>query len=54
MHEPIATVFSSQSTKPEMIHNDELGDDEIMVTFSDIQFDPEEENILDDLIMSGK
>ncbi|CAI9264910.1 unnamed protein product [Lactuca saligna] len=53
MHESITTLFSSQSTEAErMIHVEEPDDDEIMVSFVDRQFDPEEENVPDNLIMS--
>lgn len=55
MHEPIATIFSSQSTEAEkVVHDKELNDDDIMVSFVDLQFDPEEENIPYELIMPGK
>ncbi|CAI9293186.1 unnamed protein product [Lactuca saligna] len=52
MQEPITTLFSSQSTKKS---NQEAGanNDDIMVSFVKIQFNPEEENIPDELIMSA-
>lgn len=37
-----------------MIHDEEPSDDEIMVSFVDLQFDHEEDNVLDNLIMSGE
>ncbi|CAH1449526.1 unnamed protein product [Lactuca virosa] len=55
MHEPITNLFSSQPTEAErMIHDEEPNDDEIMVSFVDLQFNPGEENVPEDLIMSGK
>lgn len=54
MHERITTLFSSQSTEAErVIQEDEPNDDEIMVSFFDLQCDPEEDNVLDNMIMSG-
>lgn len=53
MQEPITTLFSYQSTTKSPQGN--KGDDEdIMVSFADIQFNQEEEDIPDDLIMLGK
>lgn len=37
-----------------MIHDEEPNDDEIMVSFTDLQFDPKEENVPVSLIMSSK
>ncbi|CAI9284370.1 unnamed protein product [Lactuca saligna] len=55
MNEPIITLFSSQSTEGEMIvPEDELDDDEFMVSFADLQFDLEEDNIPDNMPMSRK
>ncbi|CAI9281812.1 unnamed protein product [Lactuca saligna] len=55
MHESITTIFSSQSTEAErMIHDEEPNDDEIMVSFADLQFDPEEYNVPDNLITSAQ
>ncbi|CAI9286819.1 unnamed protein product [Lactuca saligna] len=55
MHEPIVIIFSSQYTEAEkVVHNVKPNDDDVMVSFVDLQFDYEEENIPDDLIMSGK
>ncbi|CAH1416916.1 unnamed protein product [Lactuca virosa] len=54
MHEAIITLFSSQSTEAQiMIHDKEPNNDEIMVSFADLQVDPGEENVPDNLIMSG-
>ncbi|CAH1441056.1 unnamed protein product [Lactuca virosa] len=54
MHEPITTLFFSQSTEVErMIHEEESNDDEIMVSFVDLEFDLEEENVPDNLTMSA-
>lgn len=57
MQAPISTLFSSQLTEPEKnitkIDADDDDDDD-MVSFSDLQFNPEEEDIFDELIMSGK
>ncbi|CAI9280701.1 unnamed protein product [Lactuca saligna] len=47
--------FSSQSTEVErMIHDEEPNDDDIMVSFTDIQFGPREENVPGSLIMSER
>ncbi|CAI9284350.1 unnamed protein product [Lactuca saligna] len=55
MHEQITTLFSSQSTKVEkVIYEEEPNDDEMMVSFVDLQFDPKKENVPDDLIISSK
>ncbi|CAH1453692.1 unnamed protein product [Lactuca virosa] len=55
MHEPITTLFSYQSTEAERVVQEyEPNDDEIMVSFSDLQFNLEEDNVPDKMIMSGK
>ncbi|CAI9298410.1 unnamed protein product [Lactuca saligna] len=55
IHEPITTLFSSQSTDIEkVVHEEEPNDDDIMVSFVNLQFDPNEENVPDNLIMSRK
>ncbi|CAI9292929.1 unnamed protein product [Lactuca saligna] len=55
IQEPIATLFSSQSTEPEKtITEAEADDDDVMVSFVELQFNLDEDDILDDLIMSGK
>ncbi|CAI9262683.1 unnamed protein product [Lactuca saligna] len=55
MHDPITTVFFSHPIEAErMIPDEEPVDDEITVSFVNLQFDPEEENDPDDLIMPGK
>ncbi|CAI9293078.1 unnamed protein product [Lactuca saligna] len=51
MQEPITTLFSSQSTENSQPKN-ETNDEDIMVSFADLQFNPREENIPDELIMS--
>ncbi|CAI9264755.1 unnamed protein product [Lactuca saligna] len=53
MQEPIATIFSSQSTKKSQ-HENETNDEDVMVSFVDLQFDLEEENILDEMTMLEK
>ncbi|CAI9279899.1 unnamed protein product [Lactuca saligna] len=52
MHEPITTLFSSQSTEKSLQGN-KPDDEHVMVLFADIQFNLEEEDIPDDLIMSA-
>lgn len=55
MQEPIATLFSSQSTLVEKsIPEDEANDGDMMVLFADMQFNPEEDDVPDEAIMSGK
>ncbi|CAI9272160.1 unnamed protein product [Lactuca saligna] len=55
MHEPITNLLSSQSTMVEkVVHDEEPNDDDIMVSFADLQFDPKEENVPDNLIMSER
>lgn len=55
MHEPITTLFSSQSTEPNIfVHDEEPNDDEIMLSFADLQLDLEEDNVPDNILMFGK
>ena len=55
MDEPIITLLSSQSTKGQKtVQEDEPNDDDLMVSFAEIQFDPEEDNIPDNMLMPGK
>lgn len=55
MHEAITTLFSLQSTEAlRIFQDDEPNDDDILVSFSDLQFDPEKDNVPDNMIMSGK
>ncbi|CAI9275729.1 unnamed protein product [Lactuca saligna] len=55
MQEPIATLFSSQSTDHEKtITEAEAYEDDVLVSFFELQFNPDEEDIPDYLIMSGK
>lgn len=55
MQEPITTLFSSQSTEksqPQPKADDD--DDDVMVYFTELQFDREEDNIPDEMIMLGR
>lgn len=55
MHKSITTIFSSQSTKLErLVHDEEPNDNEVMVSFADLQFDPEEDNVPNNMLMSSK
>ncbi|CAI9303783.1 unnamed protein product [Lactuca saligna] len=55
MQEPIATLFFSQLTNHEKnITEHEVNEDDAMVSFAELQFNPDEEDILDNFIMSGK
>ncbi|CAH1454020.1 unnamed protein product [Lactuca virosa] len=54
MQEPIATLFSFQSTEPEKtIHAAEADDDDVMVPFTELQFNPKEEDIPNEFISGG-
>lgn len=56
LNQPITSLFPSQSTEgPKSVPQDDTneGDDE-MVSFSDIQFEPEEENIPYHMLISSK
>ncbi|CAI9303657.1 unnamed protein product [Lactuca saligna] len=53
MQEPIATLFSSQSIElKKTIHEAEAGDDDVMVSFTNFQFTPKEEDIPNELIIN--
>ncbi|CAI9287889.1 unnamed protein product [Lactuca saligna] len=55
MDQPITFLFPSQFTEgPTFIPDDKIEDDDVIVSFVDIQFDPEEENIPDHVLMSSK
>lgn len=54
MKEPIDALFSSQSTEPKSTINEEEEDDDMMVEFSNLEFDLEEDNAPDNAIMYGK
>ncbi|CAH1430022.1 unnamed protein product [Lactuca virosa] len=57
MNKPITSLLSSQSTEGEKIIPEEDHvdvDDDVMVSFAEIQFDPEEDNIPNHILMSGK
>ncbi|CAH1425566.1 unnamed protein product [Lactuca virosa] len=55
MHDLINTFFFSQSTEGgRTVHDDEPNDDDIMVSFADLEFDPEEDNVPDIMLMAGK
>ncbi|CAI9259277.1 unnamed protein product [Lactuca saligna] len=55
MDQPITCFFPSQSTKGEQSITDGSQDgDDVMISLADIQFDPEEDNILYHMIMYEK
>ncbi|CAI9269990.1 unnamed protein product [Lactuca saligna] len=55
MQEPIATLFSSESTEPEKtIIETNVDDDDVIVAFAKLQFNPKEKDIRNELIMLGK
>lgn len=55
VHETITTLFSSQSVEPKrLVHDEEPNDDDIMVSFADLQFDPEEDKVPNNTLMSDK
>ncbi|CAI9286464.1 unnamed protein product [Lactuca saligna] len=55
MQQPITSLFPSQSTKTlKTGHDDETDDGEFMVSFANIEFDFEEENTPDHMLMSDK
>lgn len=55
LDQPITSLFASQSTDPpKVISNDETDGGGFGGSFADLEFDPEEENISDHLLMSGK
>ncbi|CAI9272473.1 unnamed protein product [Lactuca saligna] len=55
MQQPIKSLFSSQSTEGEKtVQEDKTDDDDIIVSFTEILFDPEEDNIPDNMLKLGK
>lgn len=55
MQELITTLFSSQSTKSKKtIQEEETDDENVMVSFAELQFNHDNEDIHDDLIILGK
>ncbi|CAI9281660.1 unnamed protein product [Lactuca saligna] len=55
LNQPFTSLFSSQSTDPPKSVDDTDNDDGgFRGTFDELQFDPEEEDILDHMFMSGK
>lgn len=55
MNQPITSLFPSQSIEgSKSIPDDNTEDDDVMVSFTDIHFDPGEENIPDHMLMCGK
>ncbi|CAI9290379.1 unnamed protein product [Lactuca saligna] len=55
MQQPITSFFPSQSTKgPKIVNGDKTNDGKFMGSFAEIEFDPEEENIPNHMLMSGK
>ncbi|CAI9285209.1 unnamed protein product [Lactuca saligna] len=55
LQQPITSLFPSQSTDgPKIVNDDDTTvDGEFTGTFDDLEFDPEEENIPDHMLMSG-
>ncbi|CAI9285610.1 unnamed protein product [Lactuca saligna] len=54
MNQPITLLFSSQSTEGEKSIPEEDQDNDVMVSFSEIQYDLEDDNIPDHMFMSRK
>ncbi|CAI9275184.1 unnamed protein product [Lactuca saligna] len=56
LQQPITSIFPSQSIDgPKKVNDDaNTNDGEFAGTFDDLEFDPEEENIPDHMLMSGK
>ncbi|CAI9259997.1 unnamed protein product [Lactuca saligna] len=54
MNQPITSLFSSQSTEWEKSIPEDDQDADVMVSFVEIQFDPEDDNIPDHMLISGK
>ena len=55
INQPITSPFSSQSTDYKTVHeDDQTKDNEFEGTFVEIEFDLEEENIPDNMLMSWK
>lgn len=53
INETITSLFSSQSTDQDPLNNEYEEDDEI-VGFVELEIDPEENNVDDNAVMSGK
>ena len=55
MHQPITSLFLSQSTEePRTVVDDETDDGVFVGSFADIEFNPEEENIPNNMLISRK
>ncbi|CAI9285614.1 unnamed protein product [Lactuca saligna] len=55
LNQPITSLFSSQSTEPKTVQEeDTTKDNDFIRMFADITFDPEEENIPNHMLMSRK
>ncbi|CAI9268994.1 unnamed protein product [Lactuca saligna] len=55
IHQPITSLFHSESTNPKIVNDDATTNDgEFTGTFVDLEFDLEEENIPDHMLMIGK
>ena len=54
MQELITTLFSFQSIDVDQVVHEEENDDDVMVAFSNLQFNPEEDDVPDNALMSGK
>lgn len=55
MNEPITLFFTSQSIEPDMMNNEDDDDNEdVMVGFSEFEFNLEEDNVCDTSIIFGK
>ncbi|CAI9259591.1 unnamed protein product [Lactuca saligna] len=55
MDQPITSLFPSQSTEgPKSVPNDNTEEDDIIITFANIKFHQEEENIPDHMLMFAK
>lgn len=55
MNQAITFLFSSQSTEGEKsVPKEDHDKGDVMISFDDIQFDPEEDNIPNHMLMSAK
>lgn len=55
INQPITSLFPSQTTEgPTSIPDNTIEDDDVCISFADLQFDPEDEDIPDHMLMSGK
>lgn len=55
IHQPITSLFSSQSPeKPQLVNDDDMDDGGFIGSFVEILFNSEEENIPNRMLMSGK